>query len=84
MDNNTKRRHFIVVNFCNPLMDNINLRNIINNKDITSLFPQINDASYKTPIVYFKYSPTIRSKITNYRECILKGEKPTQCDCENY
>ena len=58
-----KSQHFIIVNFCNPMMDSINFKNIINHRNIITLFPLVEDLGFKTPIVSFKYSPTIRSKI---------------------
>ena len=35
----------------------------------------------KSPTVTFKYSPTIKSKINNYRQAVSDGVTPTHCEC---
>lgn len=77
-------RHFMVVDFCNKLMDNINFNKIIKHKDIVNLFPAVDDVTLKSPTISFKYTPTIKAKINNYRQVISQGITPTQCDCQNY
>ena len=79
---NKNPQHFIVINFCNKLMDTINFNKIIRN--IIYLFPQVDDTSMKRPTISFKYSPTIKSKINNYRQVINQGITPIHCDCNIY
>ena len=62
-------------------MDNINFNRIINNVNIINLFPQVEDSNMKSPTVTFKYSPTIKSKINNYRQAVSYGVTPTHCEC---
>lgn len=79
-----KPKHFLVINYCNKLMDNINFNKIIKQKDVVKLFPQVEDSSIKTPTISFKYSNTIKSKITNYRQVVNAGVTPFHCDCNKY
>ena len=42
------------------------------------------DNTYKKPTISYKYSNTVKSKITNYRQAITKEDIPTHCDCDRY
>ena len=77
-------RHFMVINFSNKLMNYINLHKIFNNNSVSNLFPTIDDNTFKKPTISFKYSKTIKSKITNYRQTIHDDNIPTQCDCHTH
>lgn len=79
-----KTPSFIVVNFSNKLMNNINLNKVFHDKHLLSLFPTTDKPTLGTPTVTFKYTSTIRSQITNYRQVIQDGTTPTQCDCHNH
>ena len=64
-----KSNRFIILDYKNALMDRINLSKLINGKAIQQLFP-VNDKIFSRPGVSYSYSPTIRSKFTNYREAV--------------
>ena len=73
-------KHYLVINYCNKYMDSIQLNNILKDKSISNLFPDNNDMM-KIPMVSFKYSSTIRSKITNYKVVVNEGITPDSCAC---
>ena len=72
--------NFIVIDYKNKYMDNIYLSSIFKYDSVANLFPVDND-KMKTPNVTYIYSPTIRHKITNYKQAVLEGVIPTSCDC---
>ena len=77
-------RHFMVINFNNKLMNQINLNKIFKNKEVTNLFPTVDDKTYNKPTISYKYSNTVKGKITNYRQTITEDDIPTHCDCDRY
>lgn len=79
-----KPKHFLVLKFNNKLLDSMNFNSIIHSKEIFKHFPQVQDENMKFPTVSYKYSHTIRPKITNYRQVIEKGITPLDCDCHLY
>lgn len=81
-----KPNNFLIIDFCNPFVDNINLNKIIKDKEVMTMFPQVddNDKHLLTPTITYRYSQTIRSKITNYKRAIMQDDIPTQCDCSKY
>ena len=78
------QRHFMVVQFCNQLMNKINLNRIFNNQETQNLFPTMDDNTFRTPTISFKYSNTIKSTVTNYRQTIHNDNPPIHCDCHIY
>ena len=74
-------RHFMVIEFSNKHMDSINFNRIFKNQHLANLFPAVEDTSMNSPIISFKYTQPIKSKITNYRQVIQEGTNPTECDC---
>ena len=62
-------------------MDNINISKIISNNNIVRLFPTSTVPNLQVPSVSYRYSPTIRSSVTNYRQVINEGITPTTCNC---
>ena len=77
-------KHFLILDFSNKLLDSINFNRILKHPDIVNLFPPVDDQSLRTPSISFRYSSTIRSKITNYRQTIEEGINPIHCDCREY
>ena len=78
-----KSNRFIILDYKNALMDKINLSKLIKGKAIQQLFP-VNDKLYSRPGVSYSYSPTIRSKITNYREAVCSMDPDLICHCKEY
>ena len=64
-------------------MDKINLSKLIKGKAIQQLFP-VNDKLCSRPGVSYSYSPTIRSKITNYQEAVCSMDPDLICHCKEY
>lgn len=79
-----KPKNFLTLNFHGKIIDKINLQKYIYNKDVINLFPHVSDINIKTPSVSYKYSRTIRSIVTNYKQAIKNGQAPPVCDCEQY
>ncbi len=73
---------FLIVEFCNKFVEHIDLRNILKQKDVKSSFPSKSDY-FSIPTVSYKYGPTIRSKIVNYRQAHLENldHKTMSCLC---
>lgn len=69
---------YIVFDFINGFMDQIDINNILHNKHVTSLFPST--TSFSTPGVSFKYSDTIRSDVVNYKH----PDGSAKCECAKY
>ena len=70
-----KSNRFITLDYKNALL--------IKGKAIQQLFP-VNDKLYSRPGVSYSYSPTIRSKITNYREAVCSMDPDLICHCKEY
>ena len=70
-----KSNRFIILDYKNALL--------IKGKAIQQLFP-VNDKLYSRPGVSYSYSPTIRSKITNYREAVRSMDPDLICHCKEY
>ena len=79
-----KSQHYVIIQFCNKFIDNLNINKIFNNNMVSNLFPNVADNSMKIPSISYRYSSTIRSKITNYKEVINAGITPTQCNCDTH
>ena len=76
--------NFIVFKFINKLIQDLNLHKIINDPNITSLFP-INSRNFSSPAVSFKRTKSIRTKVLNYRETLQDNNFPDfVCKCDNY
>ena len=73
---------YLVVDYVNGLLDDINLPSLINNKEIMDKFPH--DSEFCTPSLSFKYSRTTRSRITNYKKAVQEDVSSTRCNCANY
>ena len=73
---------FLIVNFCNKFVEHVNLGAILKENDTKFLFPSKSDY-FRSPTVSFKYGPTIRSKIVNYRKTHLEelDHKIMSCEC---
>ena len=82
--NPKKMQHYMVIHYCNKFIDNLNIGKIIKSKNIISLLPDIIDINMKFPSISYSYSPTIRGKITNYKQVISEGITPTECGCETF
>ena len=68
------------VYYVNRLMDSIDVKKIIRNKDIVNLFPIKSDEAI--PTISFSYGKTIRSKVVNYKETIRNPVRT--CNCNLY
>ena len=82
----TKRKssQYVVIEFVNKFMDDININKIFNSSYIKSQFPG-NNQTYMIPTVSYKYTSTTRSKILNYKKTIFDAETSTyHCKCAEY
>ena len=78
--NNT---NFIIVEFSNCIMNDINLSGIIQSTFISKLFP-VNDILFSKPSISYKYSATIRAKVTNYQDVANNIHANHKCFCQDY
>ena len=62
--------NFLVINFTNKLVKNVNLKRILSNEDACASFPH-DSMKMKIPNVSYSYTNTIRSKIVNYKETMF-------------
>ena len=74
---------FIVVDYVNNLLDDINLTNIMKHNNIKDLFPHNGD-SLAMPCISYRYSKTIRSKVCNYQSASALDYRDVVCACANY
>lgn len=75
-------KNFIVVDYVNGLIDNINLAAIFNKNEVKALFPHNSD--FCTPSMSYRYSKTIRSRITNYKKAVKEDANSITCNCGEY
>ena len=64
-------------------MDCVDLSKLLHKNTVKSLFPNKND-QFSCPTISYKYSKTIRSSITNYKELFTDSNSNYVCSCENY
>ena len=83
-DKHVKSKHFMVIKFANKLVEDINLKKILCNNNISSLFPVKND-DISIPSVAYRRTKNIQSKVLNYRETLQDGRYANfTCKCNNY
>ena len=73
-------QNYLVIDYGNKLMDNIYLSSILKRDTVSNLFP-VNDEDIKIPNISYKYPPTIRFNITNYKKTVQDGIIPDTCVC---
>ena len=75
--------NFLVLEFVNKLVEKVNISKILKNEDIKSKLPVAD--SLRIPNISMKFTKSIRSSITNYKETVLSNIKHNEldCDCEN-
>ena len=78
-----KYNNYLLVNHVNGLIDDININKMIHSKTSYNLFPACKDYILHTGTTY-KYSNTIRSKITNYINTVNNTNWNIQCFCQNH
>ena len=79
-----KNNNFLVIQFDNKLIENINIARIMESEGVKQLFPHHSD-DMSTPNVTYSYSKTIRSQIVNYRQTIKDiGNINHVCKCHDY
>ena len=79
-----KNGNFIVIKFCNKLVENVNLRKILCHSNIKSLFP-VKDKNVAIPSIAYERSNSIRSKVLNYRQTLIDDNYANfTCKCDNY
>ena len=82
--------HFLKIKFVNKGLESMNLKKILKNDQVMDCIPG-NFKFRETPVVVYKYSRTIRSRIFNYKEVFedfnfdrWQQERDNMvCDCEN-
>ena len=77
--------NFLVVNFSNKLIENVNLKSLLKDPVISSTFPHSSN-NMKMPNITYSYTTTIRSNIVNYRQTIqnLDNLDNITCACSQY
>ena len=77
--------NFLVINFRNKLVENVNLRKILNDVDVSSSFPHTN-VNMKMPSISYSYTKTNRSEIVNYKETVnnIDIQHNVKCPCSKY
>ena len=73
--------HFLILDYPNKLMDEINLNRIFRDKSVCELFPvnlikdisNINLDKINTPNITYRYPDSIRNNILNYKETIINN-----------
>ena len=73
----TKHQHYIMVNYINRLLHQVNIGKIINSSLSFYVFPDNKDH------LTLKYSNTIRYKVTNYRETVTNANGNVTCSCKD-
>ena len=75
--------NFMVIEFVNKIIETVNIQKILNNEDVKEKLP-ISD-SLRIPNISMKYSNTIRSSITNYKQAVQSNinHEDMVCDCAN-
>jgi len=78
-----KYNRFITVFYTNKLLDHINIAKLLRSPESFASFPANTDILKNTGISY-KYSPTIRNKITNYKDTVSSLNDESICFCYLY
>lgn len=75
--------NYMVINFVNKLVETVNIQKMLNNTNIKEKL--LLSDFFRIPNVSIKYSKTIRSTITNYKNTILSNieHEHLTCDCSN-
>ena len=63
-------KQFVVIEFVNKYLNDINLNKLFNTPSVVSKFP-IKNREYTTPTVCFKYTKTVRCRILKYKKTIF-------------
>ena len=79
----TKYNNYIMINYANRLLEQVNIGKIIHSSQSSNLFPANKEYLINTGVSY-SYSNTIRSKVTNYKETVTSVNNNIQCVCNNY
>ena len=80
---NKKRPKFIMVKYVNRLLDQVNVGKIIHSNQSFKIFPGSREHLINTGVT-FKYTNTIRSKVTNYKATVTKDNGNVLCACKDY
>ena len=78
-----KSLKYIMITHVNGLIEEINMNKIIKSKDSLDKFPGDKEYILNTGTSY-KYSKTIRNKVTNYSNVAKNVDLPAQCKCMDY
>ena len=83
LSSSPKCNQFIVVKYVNKYVEDIGLSRILKDNASSQLFPA--HGHIATPSVSFKYLPSIRSKVNNYRQTNDENLDPDSlsCDCSS-
>jgi hypothetical protein len=88
-DNNPETCHqFLKLKFSNKGIDVVNLSNILPHKKVQSCIPEFFKSKF-TPCISYKYTPTVASKLFNYKptlQCIdieHHLQNPLTCSCSS-
>ena len=78
-----KINDFIILNYLNKLMDKIKFKSLLISNSSTERLPISKEHILKTGITY-KYTNTIRNKITNYNQTVKNPDWNIECKCNRY
>ena len=82
MSKSSKKRpsNYIVVKYVNKFVEYINFRKIFNNHEVQQAAP-FKSTNLSVPIISFKYTPTIRSTVLNYKQTYFEILDPSNISC---
>ena len=76
--------NFLIINFSNRLIENVNFKSILKDPDVASLFPHTSK-NMIIPNISYSYTKTISSDIVNYRQTIQNLDSvDITCSCNQY
>ena len=81
---NPKSKVFLQVLFENKGIDEVGLSGILRSPDVVSTLPS--DFTDKVPLVCYRYTPTIATKILNFKvesKVVNMSDRPAPCTCHN-
>ena len=78
-----KNLKYIMITHVNGLIEEINMNKITKSEDSLDKFPGDKEYILNTGTSY-KYSKTIRNKVTNYSNVAKNVDLPAQCKCMDY
>ena len=77
---NKQSSNYVVVKYVNKFVEYVNFRKIFKNPEVLQAAP-FKSTNLSVPIISFKYTPTIRSTILNYKQTYLENTDLSNISC---